>query len=104
MTQAVASYVEQNCTIEHEGQQFSYGGAVVTDQFIVVYPRSDGKVTDWHGNVLGEAFVLSSWRIPNSYIASRMYSYAVYVNGVRYVGRGTGTGMILRARRSKRQS
>ena len=104
METAIATYVEQDCTIEHEGRKFSSGGAVVTDKFIVVYPRSDGKVTDWHGNVLGEAFVLSSWRIPRSYIASRMYSYAVYVNGVRYIGRGTGNGMILRAKRSSRQS
>lgn len=103
MTQAIASYVEQDCTFEHEGRKFESGGAMVTDKFIVVYPRSDGKVCDWHGNVLGEAFVLSSWRIPRSYIASRMYSYAVYVNGVRYIGRGTGNGMVLRARRSPRQ-
>lgn len=98
-----ASYVERDCTIEHEGRKFESGGAVVTEQFIVVYPRSDGKVCDWHGNVLGEAFVLSSWRTPRSFMAARMYSFAVYVNGVRYVGRGAGNGMSLRAKRSPRQ-
>lgn len=99
-----AAFVEQDCMVEHEGRTFESDGAVITDQFIVVYPRSDGKVCDWHGNVLGEAFVLSSWRTPRSYMAARMYSFAVYVNGVRYVGRGAGNGMILRAKRSKRQS
>ena len=98
------SYVEQDCTVEHEGRKFTSGGAVVTEQFIVVYPRSDGKVCDWHGNVLGEAFALSSWRLPHSFMAARMYSFAVYVNGVRYVGRGAGNGMILRAKRSTWQA
>ncbi len=96
MEQAQASYIEQDCTFEHEGRKFESGGAAVTDKFIVVYPRSDGKVCDWHGNVLGEAFV--------SFMAARMYGYAVYVNGVRYIGRGAGNGMILRARRSSKQA
>ena len=99
-----ASYVEQDCTFEHEGRKFEAGGAVVSDEYIVVYPRSDGKVCDWHGNVLGEAFVLSSWRTPRSYMAAKMYSFAVYVNSVRYVGRGAGNGMLLRAKRSTRQA
>lgn len=99
-----APFVEQDCTIAHEGRTFESGGAVVTDEFIVVYPRSDGKVCDWHGNVLGEAFVLSSWRTPRSYMAARMYSFAIYIDGVRYVGRGARNGMILRAKRSKRQN
>jgi len=98
------TYIEQDCTFEHEGRKFTAGGAVVTPDYLVCYPRSDGKVCDWHGNVLGECFVLSSWRTPRSFIASRMYSYAVYVNGVRYVGRGAGNSMLLRAKRSKRQA
>ncbi len=99
-----ATFVEKDCTFEFDGRTFESGGAVVSAQHIVVYPRSDGKVCDWHGNVLGEAFVLSSWRIPRSFMAARMYSFAVYVNGVRYVGRGAGNGMILKAKRSSRQS
>lgn len=98
-----ASYVETDCIFEHAGRKFESGGAVITPDYIVCYPRSDGKVCDWHGNVLGEAFVLSSWRTPRSFLAARMYSFAVYVQGVRYVGRGTGNGMILRAKRSSRQ-
>ena len=97
-----AQFIEKDCTFEHEGQKFEAGGAVVTDEYIVVYPRSDGKVCDWHGNVLGEAFV-SSWRTPRSHMAAKMYSFAVYVNGVRYIGRGAGNGMILKAKRSSRQ-
>lgn len=98
-----ASYVEIDCIFEHAGRKFESGGAVITPDYIVCYPRSDGKVCDWHGNVLGEAFVLSSWHTPRSFLAARMYSFAVYIQGVRYVGRGAGNGMILRAKRSSRQ-
>lgn len=98
-----ASYVETDCIFEHTGRKFESGGAVITPDYIVCYPRSDGKVCDWHGNVLSEAFVLSSWRTPRSFLAAWMYSFAVYIQGVRYVGRGAGNGMILRAKRSSRQ-
>lgn len=102
MTQAIASYVETDCTIEHEGRKFESGGAVVTDQFITAYLKKGNILTDWHGSQIGTYGVLSSWPI-HSYITDRMYSVECFVNGVRYVGRGAGVGMCVNARRSPRQ-
>jgi hypothetical protein len=96
-------YVEQDCTIEHEGRTFKAGGAIITDGFIIAYPDADGKLNDWHGQQIGTYRVLSSWLTPRSFIANRMYSYECFVNGVRYVGRGGGEGMMLKAKRSPRQ-
>jgi hypothetical protein len=95
-------YVEKDCTIEHEGHKFTSGGAAVTDQWLVAYLSKDGTLTDWHGNKLGTWLVLSSWPI-RSYMSSTMYSVACYVDGVRYVGRSCGIGMVVRAKRSPQQ-
>lgn len=97
-------HIEKNCTIEHNGQSFEFGGAVVSPQYLIAYPDTEtsGALKDWHGNVIGKCAVLSSWKI-NSWMSSRMFSYECFVDGVRYVGRGCGKGMILRAKRSPRQ-
>lgn len=98
------NYTETNCTIEHEGQSFTNNGAFVSDQYLIAYPDTEtrGELKDWHGNVIGRCNVLSSWRI-NSWLSSHMFSYECFVDGVRYVGRGCGKGMSLRAKRSPRQ-
>jgi len=98
----VASYVEQDCTIEHEGRKFTAGGAIVSEQFITAYLGKDGVLTDWHGKQIGTYRVLSSWPI-RSYLTDRMYSVECFVNGTRYVGRGCGVGMSVNAKRSSRQ-
>ena len=95
-------YVEQDCTVTHEGQAYTSGGAVVTEQWLIAYPAANGILNDWHGNPLGTWRSLSSWRV-RSYIGDRMHSIECRVNGVRYVGRGFGVGMSLRAKRSPRQ-
>jgi hypothetical protein len=100
--QAEASYIESDCTIEHEGRKFTSGGAVVTDKFITAYLGKDGILTDWHGKEIGVYRILSSWPI-RSYISNRMYSVECFVYGVRYVGRGCGVGMSINAKRSPRQ-
>jgi hypothetical protein len=96
-------YVEQDCTVEHDGRKYESGGVVVTDQFIVAYLGKGDRLTDWHGNEIGTWTALSSWPI-RSYITDRMYSVACVVNGVRYVGRSCGEGMSIRAKRSPRQN
>jgi hypothetical protein len=96
---ATASYIERDCIFEHDGRKFESGGAIVTDLFIVAYPATQGRLNDWHGNEIGTWRVLSSWRV-RSWIGERMYSIEARVNGVRYVGRGFGEGMSLRAKRS----
>lgn len=96
-------FVEQDCTFIHEGKSFTSGGAVVTDTRLIAYPDTEtsGNLKDWHGNVIGTCRVLSSWRLPlHCWVSSRMFSYECFVDGVRYVGRGCGKGMILRAKRS----
>ena len=92
-------YIEQDCTFEHEGRKFESGGAVVTPDWLVAYPGDAGVLSDWHGKPLGTWRVLSSWRV-NSWIGSTMYSIECFVDGVRYVGRGFGKGVSLRAKRS----
>lgn len=111
----VATFVEQDCTIEHEGRKFEAGGTVVTADFVIGYPKftngpvyrgieRSGVLNDWHGNQIGTCRVLSTWRTPRSYVSSTMSSIECFVNGVRYVGRGAGDGMLLRAKRSTRQA
>jgi hypothetical protein len=98
----MADYIERDCTFEHEGRKFESGGAVVTDTILIAYPREHGVLGDWHGAAIGTWRTLSSWPV-RSYIGSRMYSIEAFVNGVRYVGRGFGVGMSLKAKRSPRQ-
>ena len=95
-------YVEQNCTIEHEGRKFEAGGAVITDGYVFGYPKGN-VLQNWHGDMIGTCRVLSTWNTPRSYISPTMSSYEVFANGVRYVGRGAGDGMLLRAKRSPKQ-
>ena len=99
---ATASYVEQDCTIHHEGHSFTASGAIVTDKFITGYLGKAGILTDWHGKQIGTYNVLSSWPI-HSYLTDRMYSVECFVDGVRYVGRGCGEGMSINAKRSTRK-
>lgn len=103
-----ASYVETDCTIEHEGRKFESGGAVVSEQFVIGYPgkfvTGVAPLQDWHGKTIGTCCILSTWKTPRSFVSSTMSSIECWVKGVRYVGRGAGEGMILRAKRSPRQS
>lgn len=103
------TYVETDCTIEHEGRTFESGGAVVTDDRIVAYLatgeqlptggtgfpwRSPFTVTDWHGARLGTASVTGAWSVGN--LGTRMYSYRVRLDDGRwYNARGQGEGMVL---------
>lgn len=95
-------YIEQDCTFTHESKSFTSGGAFVTASYLIAYPQANGVLGDWHGNSIGTWRVLSSWRI-RSFVSDHMYSIEARVQGVRYVGRGMGQGMILRAKRSPLQ-
>ena len=98
-------YVEQDCTFTHEGRAFTSGGAVVTPDRAIGYlgerqPDGSRSMNDWHGNILGSARVVGSWRLPrNCWISDRMYQIEATINGVVYTGRGCGSGMIWRGRR-----
>jgi hypothetical protein len=113
----MTNFREADCTITHEGRSFTSGGAVVSGNHAIVYvgePRKmyegiGGDVTTWHGEKLG------TYYIPNSGLRSfalrpaargfngvKLTCYSVtFTDGSRWHGRGLGTGMMLRLRRSK---
>ena len=54
-----------------------------------------GAVTDWHGEPLGTARIVASWRLPrHCYISDRMFQIECVIDGVLYTGRGCGSSMI----------
>jgi hypothetical protein len=91
-------FVEQNCDFTHEGRTFTSGGAVVTPDLIVAYPKANGVLGDWHGNDIGTWCATSTWRTPRSYVSSTMSQIEATVNGVTYTGRGAGIGMIFKGK------
>ena len=93
-----ATYVEENCTIEHEGRTYESGGAFVSDTNLVAYPAAGGVLTTWHGTPIGTWRAVSSWRV-DSYMGTRMYAIRATVDGATYHGRGFGEGCILRGKR-----
>ena len=96
-------YVEENCCIEHEGKHFCAGGAVVTPEAIIAYPRNDGMLCDWHGKVIGEYQITARWPI-RSYWHTEMCQIEAKVDGVFYTGRGMGSGMLYRGKRKATQA
>lgn len=58
-------------------------------------------LTDFAGKKIGTCRLASSWKV-NSYIGSRMYQIYATVNGVKYTGRGFGTGMSVNLRPVKK--
>jgi hypothetical protein len=96
-------YVETNCVFEHDGRAFESGGAVVTSDYLIAYPATDGILNDWHGRQLGTWRSVASWRIFNSWQGERMHQIEAVVNGIRYTGRGFGESMIYRGRRKAGQ-
>jgi len=92
-------YVEQNCVVEHEGKKFESGGAVVTPDHIVAYPKANGVLGDWHGKAIGTWRAISTWKTPRSFMSSTMSQIEANVNGVVYTGRGAGESMIFKGKR-----
>ena len=94
-------YIEKDCVVTHEGRTYEAGGAVVTPELCVAYLAKDGKVTDWHGAVLGTFRIVASWRTPRSYVSSHMHAVHVTIEGVLYKGRSAGLGMYFRGKVSR---
>jgi len=93
------TYIERNCTIEHEGRTFESGGAVVTPEHVVAYPKAGGILGDWHGNPIGTWRMVATWNTPRSFVSGTMSQIEAVVSGVLYTGRGAGVGMIYKGRR-----
>jgi hypothetical protein len=97
------TYIEKDCIFSHNGQNFESGGAIVTDDFIIGYISSDmKKITDWHGNTLGNARVVSSWKV-FSFMSDKQYQIEVNINGIIYTGRSMGAGMIYKGKVKKQK-
>lgn len=95
-------YVEQDCTVIHNGSKFSSGGAVVTPDHVIAYPDKHGNLTDWHGNKIGTCRSVASWRV-ESFLGTHMHQIEATVNGIIYTGRGFGAGMIYKGKRKAKQ-
>ena len=92
-------YIEQDCTIVHEGLTYTSGGACVTPDRIVAYLGKDGVLTDWHGATIGQYRIKSTWRTPHSGLSDSMHQCYARVDGVTYTGRSAGVGMVFTGRR-----
>lgn len=53
---------------------------------------SRNHLTDWHGEIIGQCSLASSWRV-NSYIGSYMHQVYATIKEREYTGRGFGRGM-----------
>ena len=100
----VGGFVELGI-VEHEGREFSAGGAVVDEYAIVGYFGSTGDTfTDWQGNTIGHYVILSTWKTPRSWLSDRQVSALVTLrDGRKYIVRGGGNGMLARGRRASCQ-
>lgn len=96
-----ALYIEQDCTFEAQGRKFTSGGAIVSPNYIIAYPRENGVLGNWHGEPIGTWRAVSTWKTPRSYMSSTMSQIEATVNGIRYTGRGAGEGMIFKGKAKK---
>lgn len=98
-------YIEQDCTIEYKGRKFTTGGAVVTDDYLIAYPDKECALKDWHGNVIGTYYVISSRPAiffgHRSWVGDRYYYMRATIAGKQYALRGFGLGMVAKGRRVK---
>jgi hypothetical protein len=93
-------FVEQNCTIEHNGRTFEAGGAVITENRIVAYLGKNGVLTDWRGNAIGSYRIVSTWVTSRSY-RTEMNAVHARVDGKLFKGRSAGEGMVFIGKLSK---
>jgi hypothetical protein len=83
------AFVEQNCTVKHEGQSFMSGGAYLLNcmdgiaRGIVHADPSKGIVTTWHGKQIARAAFGPVYR--GNFC--RMQSVSFDFQGVRFTGR-----------------
>ncbi len=96
-------YIERDCVFRFQNKDFEAGGAVITPERLIAYPRANGVLGDRHGNPIGTWRVVSTWRTPRSFVSSTMRQIETTVNGVLYTGRGAGVSMIYKGKRKARQ-
>lgn len=99
------AFIEQDCTVHHNGHSFTSGGAFVSPDYLIAYPAKDGVLNDWHGNPIG------TWRTVSSRPArffgyrscwgERYFYMRGTVSGRTYALRGFGVGMIAKGKAVK---
>lgn len=110
----MTTFIEENCTITHEGQEFTSGGAWLCDcsdgyRRGVVYAKpiirvaeghpAHGHVTDWHGNKIADAM----FGVPYRGNFCMMRSVAFELDGIKYTGRyAPDSSEAVRVRSTKR--
>lgn len=107
----------ESATIVHEGRSFTNLGAYVDPMNAVGYPHfaeerigALGEMRDWSGQVIGSAQIIGSRPAVffgrRSWIAETQYFIRATIKVGEetrvYSGRGFGSGMIWKGRRSKR--
>jgi hypothetical protein len=96
-----ATWIEQDCTLTHEGRTYTSTGAVVTPEHIVAY-LGHGMLTDWHGNKIGSYRITSRWPLVNAW-QKEMCQVEAVVNGITYTGRSCVVGFMYRGKRKRTQ-
>jgi hypothetical protein len=96
------NYIEQNCTIVHDGQKFTASGAIVNDIFVIAYLGKNGELNNCHGTPSGTYRITSTWKTPRSYISNVMCQVEAKIDGVIYTGRSCGIGMAFKGKRKSR--
>ena len=62
-----------------------------------------GKATTWLGSGLGPGVVTGRWKVPNGWMSGFMLSVRVSIGEAEYIGRCSGSGMLLRLRKSNKR-
>ena len=100
------NFIEQNCTFTHEGKNFTNNGAYIVGDVGAVYitvVAGQLSATDWQGNVLGKAKILTTWeRYAPSFGRCMWASYQVTMNdGSKWHGRHHMFWQLLKIKRYK---
>ena len=89
-------------TIEHEGQQYTAGGAYYDPErgLLAGYPMGDPSqgygLYTWKGELITPLRLVSTYR--GGFGRNKMYSWQATYNGQRFSGRNSGLHMALRMR------
>mgnify|MGYP001597488888 CR=1 FL=1 len=90
-------YIEKDCNFKG----IKAGGAIVTQDRIIAYPKENGILGDWHGNPIGTWRETARWWVKSKWRGLSMFQIEATVNGVVYTGRGLGVGMIFMGKAKK---
>ena len=92
-------YAEGPCTITHEGEVVTAEGTYIDRHRIVAYLGKDNMLTDWHGEQIGTYHITHTWPTPGSPVSETMSQVEANVDGMVFIGRSAGVGMIFRGKR-----